>query len=749
MTEPRPPAVDARHGQGVQIGDHTTQHIHLPAGAGAGAVVTAVHADPGTGVFVGREPDLGRLAAFLAPGGTAGAGVVQGMGGSGKTALVRRAAAAAVERDWFPGGAVFADLRGYEPVAADRIRPGRVFAPVLRALGVPAEGIPSDAAQQPAAYHRHLDALAGQGRRVLVVLDNAADLDQVRDLLPTPMAARTHRVLITSRDAVPLPGADRVELGVLPPGEAAELLRAVLEQRVPGDPRPAAEAGAVAEVLRWCGFLPQAVVIAAGVLAGEPDLAAGELAEELADTRTRLDVLDDGSGGVLTAFLASWDRLRTHDPEAARLLCLLTIAPGPDIGLSAAAAVLGTDEAVARVRLRVLTRAHLLLGGPRRWEFHDLLRLAVTRHAVAALGLAEADLAAATDRVLGHHLDTTRAASDWLATVRSRVPPPADSRFAGWDEASAWLDAERACLVAAVAVAGETSRDRTAVDLAAALSGLLSWRRQVADWVGVAEVADRAVRRLRDRPATVRASENLGAALIEAGRFEEAVSALGTARLVGRVLLDDLASEARVCDDLGLALQGTADFAGAAGQHHHALELFRELGDRRGEAVALSHLGNVFRQWGEYSRAIRAQAAAAEVFAEIGDRAGEAMARGNLAMTLHRIGSSGAAVTEFLAVRAVFHELGDRHGEGQAWRNLGVVFRDVGRPGHASTAFFAAAERYAEAGDRRAEVRAWREVERLYREAGRPDDARLAAERAGAEGEDEPIRSLRGWRIRA
>lgn len=756
-SDPDRPVVDARFGQGVQVGDHNTQHIHLTAAAGSSAVVTAIHAESAAGVFVGRGPDLERLAAVLAPGAPGPViGVVQGMGGIGKTALVRRAAAEAVSRGWFRGGAVFVDLRGYELVVANRVRPGQVFAAVLRALGVPAEGIPSDAAQQPAAYHGHLDALAAQDERVLVVLDNAADLDQVRDLLPTPMAARAHRVLITSRDTLPLPGAGRVELGVLAPAEATELLCAVLDQGArdwgePADSRPAVETGAVAEVLRWCGRLPQAVVIAAGVLAEEPDLTVGELAADLADSRTRLAVLDDGAGGVPAAFLASWQRLRTRDPQAARLLCLLTIAPGPDTSLPAAAAVLNVDMPVARVRLRVLTRAHLLLGGPRRWEFHDLLRLAVSRYAVADIGIAEADLAAATDRVLDHYFGMTQAALEWMATVRSHAPSPTESPFDGWTSALTWLDAERACLVAAVAVAGETSRDRLAVDLATILTGFLSWRRQVADWVAVAEVADRAVRRLGDVRGTVKAIVNLGAALIEAGRFEEAVSNLHTARLAGRVLLDSLDVEGRVCDDLGLALQGMGDFAGAVSQHHYAIDLFQELGDRRSEAAAWSNVGVALQHLGEHGRAIHAHTAAVEIFQTIGDRLNGAMARGNLAIALHGIGERGAAIDVFLAVRAAFEECGDRHGEGQTWRNLGVVFREAGWFADTVKAFVAAASAFAEIGDRRAEVQVRRELERIHTAVDRPDDARFAAERTApateANGSDEPIQGLDGWRV--
>ncbi|MGW4826645.1 tetratricopeptide repeat protein [Amycolatopsis japonica] len=759
--EPKPTAVDARYGQGVQVGDHNTLYLQVQGAVPeSGAVVTAIHAEPDAEVFVGRAPDFERLTGLLAPTepGVARpvAGVVQGMGGIGKTALVRRVAVEAVASGWFPGGAVFVDLRGYEPTVENRIRPGQVFASALRALGVPAEGIPTDVAQQPTAYHRHLDLLAARGQRVLVVLDNAADPDQVRDLLPTPFAARAHRVLITSRDTLPLAGADRVELGVLAPDEAAELLRAVLHQRarsrgLPADPR-VADAAAVAEVLRWCGWLPQAVAIAAGVLAEEPDFTMGELAADLADMRTRLDVLDDGVGGIHAAFATSWQRLRTRDPEAARLLCLLTIAPGPDSGLAAAAAVMGVDEVVARVRLRVLTRAHLLLGGPRRWQFHDLLRLAVARHAVADLGISSAQLAAATDRVLDHYLVTTRAALDWMATVRSQAPHPHGGPFTGWQDALTWLDTEQACLVAAVATAEEAEQHQKVVDLAFALSNLWSWRRQVADWGAVARIADRSARRLRDPVMTVLAIDNLAAALTEAGRFEEALQNLNTALLAGRVLLDDLAIDGRMMDDMGLALQGVGDAGRAASYHLYAADLFQELGDRRSEAAARSNAGSALQKRGDHIRALDEHTAAVAIFHEIGDRPHAAMARGNLAITLYELQQRGDAIDVFLAVGTAFEEVGDRRSAAQTWRNLGVVFREAGWLADTVQAFVAAAVTYAKIGDRRAEVQVWRELERIFTEAGRPDDARDAAERAAPAPEtagcDEPVQGLLGWRLR-
>lgn len=737
------PAIDLRYAQGVQIGDHNTQHIHVTtaSAAGGGAVVTTIHADAADG-FVGRAPEVELLLGVLAeePGrtGTVVVGAVQGMGGIGKTALTRHAAAVAVSRDWFSGGAVFVDLRGYDADPAARVRSAQVFGPMSRALGVPADEIP-EAAEQPTAYHQWLDRLAAQGRRVLLVLDNAAELAQVRDLLPNAVAARVHRVLITSRDTLPVPGAVPLELGMLTAAEATDLLRATLDaqaqaRRLAADPRPGAEPDAVAQVVDWCGRLPLAVVIAAGVLAADPDLDVTELARELADTRTRLASLDDGTGGVHTAFVTSWRRLRAREPAAAQVLCLLTAAPGPDVDLTAAAALAGIDPTVARVRLRVLTRAHLLLTSAHRWSLHDLVRLDVSQHAVPDLPVAGAELAAATERLLAHYLDTAAIGDHWVRTSHGR-PAPRDGRFTDRDDALAWLDAEQVNVVAAVtADAGDGTpavRDRLTVDLAAALVEFLSWRRQVADRIAVTEAAVRAARRLGDALRLARATSHLGTALLTARQFERAIIECTTASQLSVALADTYGAAVAV-NNLGLGLRHTRRFADAVIAHSDARDLYRAVRNRHGEAMACNNLGTALHAVRRFDEAIDAYTAAADLHRAVGDRRSEAESRSNQAVLLREQRRFAEAAGAHRAAMAVFQEAGDQQAEGEAWNNLGLVLQQQRRFDEAVAAHTTAAGLFRDTADQHGEATALAHLGLALQRVGRLVDS-LAAHTTAAD----------------
>jgi hypothetical protein len=289
-------------------------------------VVTPIHPvpDPGTDgggeVFVGREAPVRALLAALNPaaatptpdssdpapgsglvagsGAAGGAGAVvvsavAGMGGIGKTALARQAAAHAVTQGWFPGGAIWADLRGYDPDTARMVTPEVVYAPLLRALGLPGQDIPPTPAEQVTVYHQLLRRLAEQQLWVLLVLDNTAATTQLEGLLPVGGDGLGHRVVITTRDALVLPAASaRLEVGVFTSTEARLLWRTLLMRCNPHDPRLGEDHTAVADaVLAACGWLPLAVAIAAGIAIAEPDLALTDLAAELADQAGRLDTL--------------------------------------------------------------------------------------------------------------------------------------------------------------------------------------------------------------------------------------------------------------------------------------------------------------------------------------------------------------------------------------------------------------------------------------------------------------------------
>ncbi|MFI1810324.1 AfsR/SARP family transcriptional regulator [Streptomyces sp. NPDC020422] len=390
--------------------------------------------------FTGRGPAVDALAERLA--GAGGRAVVvsalDGMGGVGKTSLAVHAARRAAGR--FPDGQLFADLRG-----ADRAprEPAAVLAEFLRALGVAAEEVPAGTAERSACYRSALT-----GRRVLVVLDNAAAPEQVEPLLP---GSADCAVLVTSRTRLPgLAGAHHLRVDPLPAGEAAELFT-----RIAGPERVAAEPDRVEEIVAACGRLPLAVRIAASRLAADPGLGLGALAEGLRDER-RLAALDDGERAVEATFALSYHRLA---PEAARAFRLLALPDAPDIALPCAAALLDRSEAEADELLEGLVDLNLLQSpGFGRYGFHDLVRAyARDRAADEESG---AERAAAAARLLDFCLASARNADAVARSVdpaeQSLLDTPVDRpgrSLATGADAVRWMREQAAVHAAAVALA--------------------------------------------------------------------------------------------------------------------------------------------------------------------------------------------------------------------------------------------------------------------------------------------------------
>lgn len=766
-------------------------HVHAERPAGAVAMVTRVPAyDPRhPELFVGRHEQVEDLLRGLDPAPTtASVRSLHGMGGIGKTALARRVAAISVQRNWFPGGAVQIDLHGYDPVNS-QVLSEHMFAPLLRILGNPGEPIPPTVAEQATEYHRLLDTRTQQGKRVLLVLDNAADADHVRSLLPQ---GTIHRVLITSREYLDVSSAAPLELGVMTEPEALELLRAGLISRQPSDERITGEPAAAGEVIGWCGRLPLAIRIAAGVLANDPSLTITELAAELRDVTLRLDVLKDGTGGVHATLVTSWTRLLASDPPAARLLCLLTVNPGPDWSVETAAAIAGLEVPAARVRLRVLRRAHLLEFESGRWRFHDLVRVDVEQYAIPELRAAadtvrvtNADLSAATERLLAHYEAVTQAADQ---RVRALPGQQVLDGFASREEALAWLDTEQANLVAAVALAADTHRHRTTVDLAASLANLLDWRAQFADGVTVAQLARRAASVLDDPPRNAAAWNYLGLALWRVRRFENAITAFINARDIHRIT-GDRRGEGQALHNLGLIFRELRRFEEAISAHAQDLEICQAIGDRQGEGQSLNSLGAALREMHRFDEAITAHTRARAIHRDIGDGHGEGQALNNLGSTLqmagrfedaigphtdaaalmvatedrlghgialyslgaalHRVGRFEEAIEACTQSRDICREIGDRHGEGQALNNLGAALRAVRRPGEAISALTDAVSRFRQTGDRHDEGVTLVNLGSAWEDLGRIDDARRTWNAALSalvdSGDEQAAELVRGW----
>ena len=322
--------------------------------------------------FTGRERELAGLAGLLGGGDHEGAArgpvvvsAVVGTAGVGKSALAIHAAHRVAER--FPDGQLYVNLQG-AAAGLEPLVPGEVLGRWLRALGVDPGAIPAEV-EEAAALWRSQTA----GRRLLVVVDDAADAVQVRPLLPGSPGCG---VVVTSRRVLAsLEGAQHLHLDVLAPTEAVQLLG-----RLAGPVRVAAEPEAAAEVARLCGQLPLAVRIAGGRLAARPGWPVARLAERLADAHRRLDELELAGTGVRASFTVSVEQLRAGpdptDRSAAAAFGLLGLPDGPELGIPAAARLLDQPEQAAERVLERLADAHLVeTPAPGRYRLHDLLRL--------------------------------------------------------------------------------------------------------------------------------------------------------------------------------------------------------------------------------------------------------------------------------------------------------------------------------------------------------------------------------------
>lgn len=406
--------------------------------------------------FINRTVEQDALTTLLRGAGdddTVLVSTVDGLAGVGKSTLVVQWAHRV--REQFADGELHVNLRGFDP-AAEPMAPAEALAAFLSALGVAPEAMPAGEQERAAQFRTLL-----HGRRMLLVLDNARDTEQVRPLLP---ASPGCLVVVTSRQRldglVAHHGAQRLTLATLTREEA----RGLLERHVGAD-RMAAEPGPVAALLEHCAGLPLALTLVAVQAAAEPDVPLDDLAADLRDERERLDALDAaGTTGIRAVF--SWS-YRALSPEAARLFRLLGLSNSPDIGLWAASALAGTEQRRVRRALAELCRAHLLnRRSADRYVFHDLLRAYARER--AHRDDTEHERTAALQRLLDHHLYTGYAANQQLEPER-RLPELEHTDEFLWhsfdssEEALEWWDAEWACVQATIRLAAAHGFRRGAV----------------------------------------------------------------------------------------------------------------------------------------------------------------------------------------------------------------------------------------------------------------------------------------------
>ena len=600
--------------------------------------------------FTGRADEVARLrdqqlgstnGPHAGRGRTVRISAIAGKPGIGKSALAVHVAHQIAPA--FPDGQLYVNLRGTE---RQRLDPAVALGQFLHALRLSDEDIPTELDEQVARYRTLLAS-----RRMLVVLDNAADAAQVRPLLPS---SATCAVLITSRNPLTaLEGAVPLSLEFLDRRAAVELLG-----KLTGRDRVAAEPPAADAIAGYCGDLPLALRIAGARLAARPAWPLAALAERLADEHRRLTELRAGDLEVRASFELGYTALAPDDARAFRLLGLLD---GPDCTSGVAAALTGGRPEDAEEILERLADAQLLeTPEARRFQFHDLLRL-FARERLAA-DEPERQRAAALERALGWYLEMGRRATSYLRPAGPGSPEAA-SRFATHAEALAWLEAERPNLVAAIRQAGHHGWDSLTWQLAEVLWAFFKLRRYWADWQESAELGLRAARQAGDTAATGRMLHDLGYVLRDRRRFPEATALLEESLAIFRKL-NDRFWEGRALGTLGTAYRMQRRLGEAVACYERSLTIRREAGDRRGQAQALEALGNSYRQQQRFDQATTHLTQGLVLYRELGDRWGEGRALGLLGsvyLEQERFDDAVALLEESLAIA---REVGNQYGEG-------------------------------------------------------------------------------------
>lgn len=625
-----------------------------------------------TSAFTARQLELARLHELLQVPGVGQSPVpttvaVNGPGGIGKSALAVHAAHGVA--DHFQDGVLYVNLHGSTP-GIDPLPPAGALARLLRSLGE--TGPIPGSVEESAALYRSLTA----NRHVLVVLDNASDVHQVRPLLP---AGGGCGVLVTSRRPLStLDDAHHLHLAGLADDEAARLL-----SRLAGPDRTGAEPDAVRDLVRLCGGLPLAVRIMGARLVARPDWRVADLAARLADTRRRLDALEHDDLAVRATIAVSHQQLRAEPSGAdgAEMLSLTGLIDVPDLPVASAAALSGWPEDRAEAALDRLVDNRLMnAGAPGRYHAHDLPRLYAREQAA---GLPQEVRASAVDRVMNHYLATLARASVLVDASTAALVNDYPATRPGLDltdaaAATSWVRGERDNLLALVRQAAEVAEPRTAIGLALTLCrpfGALAWFREL---VEVSERAVAVAARSGDALAEARALDRLGVACREQRRVEEAVThhlaALDRLRRAG---LPETAVEAY--SGLTTAYRQLGRYEEAIDAADRGLSGARATGSRNSEAVYLATQGQIWFHLERHDLAVERLRESLKVWAELDSPYGALIAQANLSdVYFDGLEDYGEAVAAYRHGVDLARAAGHRYGELAMLWGVGRSLRALG-----------------------------------------------------------------------
>ena len=603
----------------------TTNIFNAPAPAVPAPPVLTLHQlRAPVGDFVGREKEIDELLATLRGGGSAAITGISGMGGIGKTELAFYVANKL--RDAYPDAQLVVDMRGTDDPPRD---PADALAACIRAFAGLEQQLPDDVQALTRIYRSVLE-----GKRALILLDNAHDGAQARPLLPPAGSA----LLVTSRNVVTLPRMTRVTLEQLSPAEARELLRGIAS-RIPED---------VADRICFlCGYLPLAIRAAGSLLDVTADLAPAAYAEQLQDERRRLELI--GAEGVdisvEASFGLSYARL---SPDAARVFRQLAAFP---VTFDARA-----EEAVcedpSHKHLSELLRRNLVIydDETRRYRLHDLARL------FADSRLSDDEGRATRMRHAEYYLIVLGECNDFYLEGGDAIK-----------SGIALFDVERRNIEAGQGWAcrhssGDEAAARVCNNYPTAGVFVLRLRQNPREFISWSEPALAAARQLKDRANEGMLLCNVGLAYAELGETRRATECYEQALVVSREI-DDRYGESSVLGNLGNAYAELGETRRAIEFYEQQLVIVREIGHRRGEGNALGNLGIIYKSLGETRRAVEFYEKQLAIVREIGDWRGEGNALFNTGLALDILGDRAKAITHVEAALEIFEQIESRSAE--------------------------------------------------------------------------------------
>jgi tetratricopeptide (TPR) repeat protein len=632
------------------------------------AELTALHQlRAPVGDFVGREKEIATLTATLRSGTSAAISGISGMGGIGKTELAYYVAN--LLRDTYPDAQLVLDMRGTDERPRDA---SDALAACIRAFHGPEQRLPDDMETLTHLYRSTLE-----GKRALILLDNASDGAQVRPLLPPVGSA----LLVTSRNAVALPRIQRVTLEQLEPTEARDLLRGIVSRDIPDS---------VADRICYlCGYLPLAVRAAGSLLDVTADLEPKVYAVQLEDERRRLELI--GTEGVDISVEASFglSYARLSPDDAGRVFRHLAVFPAT----FDARAEEAVCEDEGHKHLSELLRRNLVIYNmeTHRYRLHDLTRL------FADSRLSEMERSAGQMRHATHYFNVLGECNEFYEKGGEAIK-----------NGLTLFDAERRNI--------ETGQERvcrhaSVDDIAARLCNqypdtgayVLNLRQRPRERILWLEAALVAARQLKDRAAEGVHLCNLGNAYAGLGETRRAIDYNEQALVILRKI-GDRRGEGNVLGSLGTFYRDLGETLHAIKFYEQRLAIAREIGDRRGEGVVLGNLGVAYGNLGETRRAIEFQEQRLVIAREFGDRGGESYALGNLGYAYLSLGETSQALGLFNEVLTVAREMGDWYSEGNSLYAISHALNALGDRAQAIAHAEAALEIFEQIESPRAEV---------------------------------------------